>query len=181
MAYRGTRRRCRAWNARRLVPARSATTQCSMRAASPETCSGYRAISPAAKMPGELVCSVSSTTTPLSVLMPAASANVVRGETPTPSMTRSASTECPSARSTRSRRIAREAVFMRKRTPCCSCRRRIKLPRPLGLQNLVPSGIASCAMIDTSSPRWRSEAATSRPIKPQPITAHFLAPDLRGR
>lgn len=36
------------------------------------------------------------------------------------------------------------------------------------------SGTESCPITYTASPRWRSDAATSSPIKPEPITTHSL-------
>ena len=65
-------------------PCRSATTQCSTRMASPVSRSGQRAMSPAAKIPGALVSRNASTTSPRSILRPAASARPSRGRTPTP-------------------------------------------------------------------------------------------------
>ena len=109
-------------------PWRSATTQCSTRMRSPVCGSGQRAMSPAAKMPGALVCRCSSTTTPRSIARPAASASETFGRTPTPATARSASSVEPSL-SVAVRPSSRATVAPRwNTTPLDSCRLRINRP-----------------------------------------------------
>ena len=83
-------------------------------------------MSPAAKMPETLVSRNASTTTPRSTRSPARSARSIRGRTPTPITTRSASSRVPSSRTTCRSSIAAGFRPRRKATPCASCSDRTK-------------------------------------------------------
>src|SRR6185295_7130247 len=151
-----------------VCPCRCATTQCSTRIALPLCGSGQRAMSPAAKIPGALVSRNSVTVTPRSIARPAFSARLSRGRTPTPATTRSAAMVPPLLSVTWRGAIALGASSRWKATPCSSCRPRTK--SPISGPSTRSIGRLSGATTCTSSPRARSDAATSRPMKLAPMT-----------
>ena len=132
-------------------------------------------------MSGSEDLSRASTTTPLLVARPAASASWVFGVIPTPTMTASASTRLPSASRTPAAGLplsaARPPLSVisltctpnRRSTPCSRCRPAntwaTSGPSTRG------SGSAAASRIVTSTPAARAAAAISRPIQPAPITA----------
>src|SRR5438093_1130124 len=117
-------------------PCRSATTQCSIRIVAPLCGSGQRAMSPAAKMSGALVCRYWSTTTPRSSSRPARSASSTLGFTPIPATTTSASSDFPLFSTIRFCSIAAAVSSRWNLTPC-----RID-PGDLGAQLKIDPGIA---------------------------------------
>ena len=157
-----------------VCPIRSATTQCSTRIASPLCGSGQRAMSPAAQMPDTLVSRNAFTTTPRSIVSPACSANASRGRTPIPATTRSAGTSIAIAERHRvgadlSRRLAQA------KDHTVLLVQRLDERAELRAHHLRASGRSSGATTHTSSPRDRSDAATSSPMKLAPITTARFA------
>ena len=135
--------------------------------------SGQRAMSPAAKMSGALVARKASTARPRSILRPAFSASSRRGRTPTPMTTRSASSVPPLFSVAFLPSMPATVSSRWKTTPCSSCKARTKSPIPGPRMRSI--GRFSGATTWTSRPRWRSDAATSSPMKLAPITRARLA------
>ena len=152
----------------------SALAQCSTRMCRPS--SGWKALatSPAAKMSGSEDRSPASTTTPLPVSRPAASASWLFGVIPTPTITASASTWLPSAiRTPLARPPATEISSTwtpnRRSAPCWRCRS-AKTCATSG-PSTRSSGSSAASMTVTSAPAARAAAAVSSPIHPAPMTA----------
>ena len=150
------------------APCRCAITQCSIRMRSPDTASGKRATSPAAKIPGTLVSSWRLTRIPSSTAMPALLARSVTGRTPIPTTTRSAGKSSPLVSVTVRRPMAAGRLPKRNATPCCSCWRRRKSATAGPKRRSM--GRTSGVTTVTSIVRARSAAAASSPMKLAPTT-----------
>ena len=100
-------------------------------------------------------------------------ASATAGRTPMPTTTRSAASRSPVESVTASGAIAVTVVPRWKRTPCDSWIARTMSPIAAPMTRSM--GRASGATTCTSSPRVRSEAATSRPMKLAPTTTQRRA------
>ena len=126
--------------------------------------------------PGALGLEESSTTMPLSIASPAASASAIAGRTPTPATTRSAASRSPSSSVTAARHRRRWRVLAEVEDDAVLLVERADEVAELAARAPAPAGARPGATTWTSSPRARSDAATSSPMKLAPSTTTRAGP-----
>ena len=142
---------------------------------------GNEQTSPAAKICGSLVRSVSSTAMPSATSIPAASASSVRGFTPMPAITQSHAMVVPSESFTPVTRFIAEPMIRstctakRTSTPICLCRSTRYAATISGTARMSARAAASITI--TSQPLAMAVAAISSPINPAPTIAIFRPGD----